>query len=165
MMSVHIDTTRAGHRALVPVPGAEWCRNVRWLLVLALALGVLAMHAAPGASTTHTTTPAVAHAAPAHHAHGSNPGSDHSTGPDILLASDKRFAGWGPDECTQGSGDAPVHAAHCIPAPGGVPPAPPAVVVLERSDALPQPPAASVPRSILPRAPAPDLTQLSISRT
>ena len=164
-MSVHIDTTRAGRRAPVPISGAEWCRYVRWLLVLALALGVLGMHAAPGASTTHTTPHAMAHGASAHHAHGSIPGSDHATRPDILLASDKRLAGSGPDECTQGSGDAPVHAAHCIPAPGGVPPAPPAVVALERSDALPQPPAASVPRSILPRAPAPDLAQLSISRT
>ncbi|WP_433875066.1 DUF6153 family protein [Sinomonas atrocyanea] len=162
---MHIHTTRTGNRAPVPVPGAELCRYVRWLLVLVLALGVLGMHTAPtapGASTTHT----VAHAASAHHAHGSIPGSDHTTSPGILLASHKRLAGsWGPDECTQGSGDTPVHAAHCIPAPGGVPPAPPAVVVLERSDALPQPPAASVPRAILPRAPAPDLAQLSISRT
>ena len=55
--------------------------------------------------------------------------------------------------------------AHCTPAPGAAAPAPPAAVVLERSDALPQPPAAAAARSVLARAPAPDLAGLSISRT
>jgi hypothetical protein len=150
--------------ALVPSLRRELCSSARWVLVLALAVGLLGMHVpglqVPGLRPEGTMAASASAAAPA--AHGM-----HEAGRGTLKASDKRLAGSAAAEtvCTPGSGDAPVHAAHCIPAPGGVPPVPPAVVVLDRSDALPQPPAVSVPRAVLARAPTPDLAQLSISRT
>ncbi|MDP9886000.1 hypothetical protein J2W21_003525 [Sinomonas atrocyanea] len=67
--------------------------------------------------------------------------------------------------CAHGQPAPGEATAHCTPAPGVLPPAPPAAVVLSRSDALPPVPRGAVPAAVQPRAPTPDLDQLSISRT
>lgn len=151
MGSVHIDTTQPGMGALRARSAREWCRCARWaVLVTALMAGLLGMHVL-GGHALHSMVGSPAQMASQAHAQMVQP---HAAG-----ASDAA-------ECVPAQPAVPADAtAHCIPAPGSVPPAPPAAVDLARSDALPRPPALAVPGPVRARAPSPDLSQLSISRT
>ncbi|WP_235779761.1 DUF6153 family protein [Sinomonas notoginsengisoli] len=116
----------------------------RWaLLVAALVVGLFGMHT-PG---THALG-----------AHIAGQPAGHAVHPHEAVSGEGVV-------CAPEQPGVPAHADHCIPAPGGIPPAPPGVVALERSDALPLPPVAHAPGAVLARPPAIDLTQLSISRT
>lgn len=148
MGSVQIDTTQAVTRAFRRLAGRELWRSARaLLLVAAVVAGLLGMHVlgdhagpvVPAAATAH-------HAGPSQHV-----GPAELTGPLGACA-----------HAQPGPGGAMVH---CTPAPGALPPAPPGDVVLGRSDALQRAPRAAVPAAVQPRAPTPDLAELSISRT
>ena len=169
--------------ALRPLPARELCSFVRVVAVLALTLGLLAMHGLGSGHTGHELVPAShagtqdgaghegsGHAASAHDAagHAAAAHAGHEDGPSAgaqLMAHEKRLRDAGPGAACVPADPEEHSAAHCTPAPGAVAPVPPAVVVLDRSDALPHAPAAAAPRSVLARAPAPDLALLSISRT
>lgn len=152
MEGVHIDTTQAGKGALTALWAGELCRYGRLaVLVMAVMAGLLGMHVL-GGHAMHSMAVPPAQMAPhtltqTANSHAGAPESD-------------------ADECGPGQPAAPAGAsAHCTPAPGAVAPVPPAVVDLARSDALPRPPVAAAHGPVRARAPAPDLAQLSISRT
>ncbi|MDQ0260172.1 DUF6153 family protein [Sinomonas atrocyanea] len=144
---MQIDTAGAATGVFRRLPGPESWRSARAvLLVAAVMAGLLGMHVLgvdhtmpmPGSSapTAAAALPAVGHA--------QHPGA----------------AACNPES------PAPAGAmVHCTPAPGVLPPAPPAAVVLGRPDALQRPARAAVPAAVQPRAPTPDLAELSISRT
>lgn len=149
---MHIDTTHSGNGALRALSVGELCRYARWaVLVMAVMAGLLGMHVLGEHATAHSMAAPPAQMAPAApmqttHSHGG--------APDAAV------------ECGPGQPAAPADAsAHCTPAPDALPSAPPAVVDLARSDALPRPPVAAASGPVRARAPAPDLAQLSISRT
>ncbi|WP_139346638.1 hypothetical protein [Sinomonas mesophila] len=123
-----------------------------------------AAHEAAAVATQGVGHAAGGHAAGGHAATHATHGAGHS-GDARLMAHDKRLRDAGPDATCVPSDPGEHSGAHCVPAPGALAPVPPAVVVLDRSDALPPPPAAAPPRSVLARAPTPDLVDLSVSRT
>jgi hypothetical protein len=154
---MQIDTTQAVTRAFRRPAGRELWRSARaLLLVAAVVAGLLGMHVlgdhagpvVPAAATAHHAGH-TQHAGPAEHTQHVGPAE--LTGPLGACA-----------HAQPGPGGAMVH---CTPAPGALPPAPPGDVVLGRSDALQRAPRAAVPAAVQPRAPTPDLAELSISRT
>lgn len=148
MGSVQIDTTHDGNRAYGPSPARQLWRFARLVLVLmAVVAGLLAMHVLGGHLAGH-----VAGSAGTSGEHGV-----HAAGPTHVVSAS--------DACAHGQPAPAGSAVHCTPAPGALPPAPPAVVALERSDALQPAPQSAVPVAAQPRAPTPDLAELSISRT
>jgi hypothetical protein len=143
MGRVQIDTTGAATGASGRLPRRELWRSTRAVLLLVgMVAGLLGMHMLGG---DHGPVPP---AAPANLQAGG-----HS-----LIASPT-------GTCAHGQPASGGAMAHCTPAPVVQPPAPPAAVVLSRSDALQPAPRAAVPAAVQPRAPTPDLDQLSISRT
>ncbi|MFC0487668.1 DUF6153 family protein [Sinomonas atrocyanea] len=156
---MQIDTARAFLGAVRRLRRRELWRSARTLLlVAAVVAGLLGMHVLGD------------HAGPVAPAAGAHPaGPMQAAGPGQHAAPAQHM-----DPAQQaGSLGACAHAqpgpggamAHCTPAPGALPPAPPGDVVLGRSDALQRAPRAAVPAAVRPRAPAPDLAELSISRT
>ena len=175
MGSVQIDSTQPGGGALTALTAGELCRHACWaVLVTALVAGLLGMHVLGGHGTAHSMLQMV-HQLPAQtaaHQTAFPETAPHQTAARAAVARGAVVhvhdgAPAASDvECGPTQPTVPAGAsAHCTPAPGAVPPAPPSVLDLARSDALPHPPAASTPDGMRPRAPAPDLSQLSISRT
>ena len=165
------DIFRGRTGALRALSAREVCTFARVVAVLAVALGLLSMHTLGSGHAGHELVAAAAQEGPAR-AGAAHVSSGHATvhadanpADAQLLAHDQRLRDAGPDAACVPADPEERSGAHCIPAPGSAAPAPPAVVVLGRSDALPQPPAAAAARSVLARGPTPDLALLSISRT
>ncbi|MGT2462139.1 DUF6153 family protein [Sinomonas atrocyanea] len=163
---MQIDTTRAFLGAFRRLRRRELWRSARaLLLVAAVVAGLLGMHVL--GDHAGPVAPAAAGAHPAGLMQAAGPAQ--TAGPaqhmDPAQHTDPAQHAGSLGACAHaqpGPGGAMVH---CTPAPGALPPAPPGDVVLGRSDALQRAPRAAVPAAVRPRAPAPDLAELSISRT